>query len=103
MTSPAPGATPLEPDAVAAITRHLDEDHPEDTLLLCRTLGGQPEATSARAVGVDLDGLDLEADVDGRAVPVRLPFDAPIEERAQVRHAIVALYARVTSGQEAAS
>lgn len=102
MTHQPTPALVLDREAIAAITRHLDEDHAEDTLLLCRTLGGQPDATSARAVGVDADGLDLEAQVDGRPVPVRLVFDAPVEERAEVRHAVVALYERATDGPHVA-
>ena len=87
----------LDAAAVAAIVGHLDEDHADDTLLLARTLGGVPDAVRAWAVGVDVDGLDLAAEVDGREVPVRLAFANRVTERAQVRHEVTALYARATA------
>lgn len=88
----------LDATAQRAIVDHLNDDHPEDTLLLCRTLGGEPTAERAWAHGVDVDGLDLRAEVDGTEVAVRLPFAERITERAQVRAEVVRLYERATSG-----
>jgi len=80
-------------DAVAAICRHMDEDHADDALLIVRTLGGRPDAVRVRTTGVDGAGLDLEVLEPERAL-VRVPFPAPVTERAEVRHAVVALHAQ---------
>ncbi len=84
----------LPDDAVAAICRHMDEDHPDDALLICRTLGGTPAATRARTVGVDGSGLVFEADVEGGRVRVPVAFAEPVTSRPQVRAAVVALHDR---------
>ncbi|MFC7330274.1 DUF2470 domain-containing protein [Marinactinospora rubrisoli] len=75
-----------------AITRHMNEDHAADTLLICRALGGVPAATAARMTGLDATGGDFAATVAGTEVPVRIPWSAPLTERAQVRREVVRMY-----------
>lgn len=79
-------------DEVAAILRHMNSDHPEDGLVMCQALGGQPEATSALVTGVDKAGIDFEAVVSGSPVAVRLPWARQLEARAEVRGEVVRLY-----------
>ena len=79
-------------EEVAAILRHMNSDHPEDGLMMCQALGGQPAATAATATGVDKAGIDFEAMVDGSAVAVRLPWARTLEARAEVRGEVVRLY-----------
>lgn len=83
---------PFTPDVVAAITRHMNEDHAEDTLLMVRVLGDQPSAESAAMTGVDADGADFVANVSGSEVPVRLAWGRRLTERKQVREEVVRLY-----------
>ncbi|WP_329110791.1 DUF2470 domain-containing protein [Micromonospora sp. NBC_01699] len=80
------------PDVVAAIGRHMNDDHADDSLLICRTLGGQPDATGARMSGLDADGIEFDAAVDGITVPVRVPFGHRLTERAEVRREVVRMY-----------
>ncbi|RCV56707.1 hypothetical protein DEF23_01890 [Marinitenerispora sediminis] len=70
----------------------MNDDHADDTLLICRALGGVPSATAARMVGLDATGGDFAATVDGAEVAVRLAWSAPLTERAQVRHEVVRMY-----------
>ncbi len=84
----------FSPDVVAAICRHMNDDHPDDALLICRTLGGQPDAARVRTVGVDGQALHLQAEVAGRPVPVCVAFATPVQEWAEVRQAVVELQAR---------
>jgi len=83
--------TPFSPEVVAAVCRHMNDDHADSCLLICRA-HGQPDATSAVMTGLDGDGIDFLALVDGHEVPVRVPFAAPVRERAQVRSEIVRLH-----------
>ncbi|WP_030451607.1 DUF2470 domain-containing protein [Herbidospora cretacea] len=83
-------STPLTPDAVEAIKKHMNDDHADDALLIVRALGGRPDATSARTTGVDAEAIHFEADGE----PVTVKWSAPIEERAQVRKEVVVLYRR---------
>ncbi|MFF8765637.1 DUF2470 domain-containing protein [Nocardiopsis dassonvillei] len=85
-------SNPFSPEVVAAVTAHMNGDHPEDTLLICRALGGQPEATAARMTGLDGDGGDYAVTVDGTEHAVRVPWARPLTERAQIRAEVVRMY-----------
>jgi putative heme iron utilization protein len=80
------------PEVVAAISRHMNDDHAADSLLICRSLGGRPAATGARMTGLDAAGIDFTVTVPGGTVPVRVPFAQPVTERAEVRREVVRLY-----------
>jgi putative heme iron utilization protein len=80
------------PDVVAAVCRHMNEDHPDDSLLICRTLGAKAGASAARMTGLDAEGADFEVTVDGRPEHVRLPWSATLTERPQIRLEVVRMY-----------
>ncbi|SEG76143.1 Protein of unknown function [Thermomonospora echinospora] len=79
-------------DVVAAIARHMNEDHVEDSVLIVRALGGLPDATSAVLTGLDADGVDFTVEAGGGSVPVRIPWSRRLTERAQVRAEVVRMY-----------
>lgn len=85
-------STPFTPDAVEAIKRHMNDDHGDDALLICKGLGGQPEATGAKTSGVDTEAIEFVAVVGGEDVTVRVPWSTTLTERAQVRGEVVRLY-----------
>ncbi|UGQ13696.1 DUF2470 domain-containing protein [Yinghuangia sp. ASG 101] len=91
MTSPLPG-DPFGPDVVAAITRHMNDDHPDDNLLIVRALGGEGSAASARMSGLDKLGADFVAVVDGVEKTVRVPWGRELTERREVRVEVVRMY-----------
>ena len=85
----------LSPDAVAAICRHMNEDHRDDGVLICRQLGGMPDAVDAEAVDVDTEQMRFSVRrQDGSTRQVSVPFADPVTERAQVRAAVVELHER---------
>ena len=83
---------PFAPEVVTAVTEHMNGDHPEDTLVICRALGGQPDATAARMTGLDGEGGDYAVTVDGTERSVRIPWGDPLTERAQIRLEVVRMY-----------
>lgn len=86
-------AAAFDPDVVAAVCRHMNEDHADDGLLICRSLAGSAEAVAARAVDVDATGMRFAVtEPDGSSRDVVVPFDEPVSERPQIRLAVVALY-----------
>jgi putative heme iron utilization protein len=85
-------ADPFTPDVVAQIMRHMNVDHAGDSLLICRSLGGQPDAQAAEMAGMDADGIDFRAVVNGSDVDVRLPWSERLTERPQVRAEVVRMY-----------
>jgi putative heme iron utilization protein len=82
----------FSPDVVAAVMRHMNVDHADDSLVICRALGGQPEATSAVMTGLDADGIDFAVVVDGAEHPIRLLWSERIRERAQIRTEVTRMY-----------
>lgn len=80
-------------EVIEAIARHMNNDHAEDSVLIVRALGGRPAATAATMTGMDADGIDFSAQVDGQPVPVRIAWSRRLTERAQVRAEVVRMYA----------
>jgi putative heme iron utilization protein len=76
----------------AAILRHMNEDHPEDSALICRALGSQPGTRGAVMTGVDKAGMDFDATVDGGLVRVRVPWGHQLASRSEVRAQVVRIY-----------
>ena len=83
---------PFPPEVVAQIARHMNDDHAEDNVLIVRGLGGMDAATTARVSGMDADGMEFAAAVNGVEVPVRIPFAERLTERRQVRAEAVRMY-----------
>jgi putative heme iron utilization protein len=80
------------PDVVAAIMRHMNEDHADDSVLICRALGGEPSAVAATMTGMDADGADFVAQTDGGEIELRIPWSERLTERSQVRAEVVRMY-----------
>jgi len=77
---------------VDEIAGHMNGDHAEDNLLIVRGLAGIRTATAARMSGLDADGMEFAAVVDGIEVPVRVPFAQRLTERRQVRAEAARMY-----------
>lgn len=83
---------PFTPEISAAVADHMNTDHPEDNLLIARSLGGLAGASDATMAGVDADGAHFDAVVQGQAVHTVVPWAVPIIERATIRHEVVRMY-----------
>ena len=86
--------TRFGPDVVAAVCRHMDDDHADDGLLIVQVLGGLPSATAVRAVDVDGEGMTFRATTPDGVRDARIAFGAPVTERPQLRLAVVELHDR---------
>lgn len=83
------------PDVVAAVCRHMNDDHRADSLLICQTLGAIPEATDAEAVDVDSTAMRFHVThPDGESHSAEVRFATPALARSQIRLAVVELYER---------
>jgi putative heme iron utilization protein len=80
------------PEVVTAIMRHMNGAHADDSVLICRALGGEPDAVAATMTGLDTEAVDFRATVDGRDVMVRIPFSHRLTERAEVRGEVTRMY-----------
>lgn len=82
----------FSPDVVAAVMRHMNLDHADDCLLICRNQGLLSDATSAAMSGMDCHGIEFTAIVDSASVQVRVPWSHPLTERAEVRPEVTRMY-----------
>jgi hypothetical protein len=83
---------PFDDTVIEAITRHMNHDHTDDTLVICRGVGGHSTATAARMETFDGSGAEFTTTVGGVATPLRIAWSTPLTERAQVRPEIVRMY-----------
>lgn len=80
-------------DVVQAVRRHMNNDHAEDSIVICRhALGGQAKPAAVTMTGMDADGIDFMATVDGQEVPVRIPWSHRLSDRPEIRAEVVRLY-----------
>ncbi|WP_119695974.1 DUF2470 domain-containing protein [Microbacterium halotolerans] len=80
-------------DVVAAVLRHMNADHVDDSALIARAFW-DPDAVSAVMTGFNGDGGDWDVvSPDGTVHPVRIAWPGgSIAERPAVRREVVALY-----------
>lgn len=93
---------PFGEDVVAAVAKHMNDDHADDAVLIVRAFGGRPDATVATTTGLDGDGIEFRVSAPGgEPVSVRVPWSGPLTERAQIRAEVTRMYhdARAVLGE----
>ncbi len=91
MTDPAGLFTP---DVIAAVTRHMNDDHADDNVVICRALGGVPDATAATMTGLDDTGIIFDVTTPAGTTVATIAWAAPVTERPQIRAEVAAMYHR---------
>jgi hypothetical protein len=81
----------FEPSTVSAVIDHMNNDHPEDNLLIVRAFA-TADATAAVMSDVDHRGGTWTYEAGDATAELTVPWPAPITERAEIRREIVALY-----------
>ena len=73
------------------ICKHMNKDHTAAVLTYAQRYGDQPAATAATLKAIDHAGMDLEAEVEGQRLPVRVSFDHELKDAADAHHTLVAM------------
>jgi len=73
------------------ICKHMNKDHAAAVLTYAQRYGNQTEATAATLKSIDAKGMDLSADVNGEALPVRVTFDHELKDAADAHTTLVAM------------
>jgi heme oxygenase (biliverdin-producing, ferredoxin) len=82
----------FDPSVVAAVTSHMNLDHPDDNLLIARAFG-HADATAATMTDVHEAVGTWSVTTPGGERSLDVPWPGgPITERAEVRREVVALY-----------
>ncbi|MGF1485232.1 MAG: DUF2470 domain-containing protein [Opitutales bacterium] len=69
-------------EQLAGMVSHMNEDHADSVLLYVQAYSQIQDATAARLVSVDAEGMDIEAALGAGAETqaVRIPFDKPLKD-----------------------
>jgi len=92
MTSHDTPSPRFDDSTVRGVVSHMNADHTDDTLLICRTLGGRDRATDARMLDLDCDGGNYSVTVDGSEETIRIPWAKRLTERAEIRAEVVRMF-----------
>ncbi len=77
------------PQVSDRICKHMNDDHADAVLLYAQTFGNRKDATAARMVSIDPEGMNLEAQIEGSAVPVRVTFDRTLKDSEDAHHTLI--------------
>lgn len=81
----------FDADVVAAVLQHMNNDHPDDNLLISRAFGDNA-ADSAIMTGLDGVSGHWSYQLKGDAHELSVPWSKPISERTEIRREVVVLY-----------
>ena len=84
----------LTDEVIAAVARHMNNDHAEDNAVICRGVGGRAEVTAARFVGMTTRACGFAITTPDGSSELEVPFANEVTERAEVRAEVAALYHR---------
>lgn len=87
----------FSPEISSRICSHMNKDHGDAIALYAQAYGGVT-ATVAQMDSIDAEGMNLTAQVNGEATPVRIKFDHVLANAEDAHHTLVAMLkqARVT-------
>ena len=75
----------LTPEIVAAVVGHMNADHGSDALLICRHVGGIPDAIEATTLGVTESGISFQVRTPRGTEDLAIPFAERLTHRGQIR------------------
>ena len=71
------------------ICQHMNQDHADALLLYAQFFGGSITAAAATLKSIDAQGMNLNAQVDGASVPVRVEFDHTLKDAEDAHHTLI--------------
>lgn len=71
------------------ICAHMNEDHADAVLLYAKTFSNLTDATAAQMLSIDAEGMDLNAQLNGEAVPLRIKFDHVLKDAEDAHHTLI--------------
>jgi putative heme iron utilization protein len=69
----------------------MNDDHSNAILLYAQAFGGLKEAQAAQMQAIDATGMDINAQVNGENVPIRINFDHTLQDSEDAHHTLIAM------------
>jgi putative heme iron utilization protein len=79
----------LSPDAIAAMTQHMNEDHADSIAAYARHYGGYTDVKAAKIVDFDPLGIVVEVETPTGAQTLRIPFDHELADADDGRRTLI--------------
>ncbi|MEH2329260.1 DUF2470 domain-containing protein [Nostoc sp.] len=73
------------------ICKHMNDDHADAVVVYAKAFGGVTDAFAAEMLSIDAQGMDLTAQVNGEAVPVRIQFDRVLVDAEDAHQTLIAM------------
>jgi hypothetical protein len=89
-------ADPIAPHA-ARILKHMNDDHAAALQAYCLAFSKATKVEVATMVGIDRYGFEMSAETPDGPRPIRVAFDAPLQDASDARVQLVALAKRARS------
>ena len=78
-------------DISSRICKHMNDDHADAIVVYAKAFGGIKDANAAQMLSIDAQGMDLTAQVNGEAVPVRIQFDHVLADAEDAHQTLIAM------------
>ena len=88
---------PITPAISDRICKHMNEDHASAIALYAQVYGNAPQTESATMDSIDPQGMNISAQIEGKAVPVRVEFDHSLKDAEDAHHTLVAMIKQARS------
>lgn len=69
----------------------MNDDHTDAVVIYAKAFGGFTDASAAEMMSIDAQGMDLTAQVNGEAVPVRIQFDHVLADAEDAHQTLIAM------------
>lgn len=69
----------------------MNDDHTDAIVLYAKAFAGITDAIAAKMLSIDTQGMDLTAQVNGEAVPVRIQFDHVLADAEDAHQTLIAM------------
>ncbi|MFN6462260.1 MAG: DUF2470 domain-containing protein [Nostoc sp. DedVER02] len=73
------------------ICKHMNDDHADAIVIYAKAFGGVKDAIAAQMLSIDAQGMNLTAQVNGEAVPVRIQFDHVLVDAEDAHQTLIAM------------
>lgn len=85
----------FSPQISDRICKHMNEDHADAVALYVKAYGDLETTTAAKMLSIDAEGMNLQAQADGKEVPVRIKFDHTLKNAEDAHHTLIDMLKQV--------
>jgi putative heme iron utilization protein len=71
------------------ICAHMNDDHADAVLIYAKAFSNLTDATAAKMLSIDSEGMNLNAQVNGADIPVRIQFDHILKDAEDAHHTLI--------------